>query len=132
MPLLEAFCVGIFYKILIYSSSLQDHIQHPNTILDILLANQFCANFPHVFAVTFVAYLGHVISAQVVEADTDKIKAIHDWPPPYTLMALQGFLGLSGFYRRIIRHESIASPVINLPSQPTFTWPDSSLQSFKN
>ncbi|GBM96659.1 Retrovirus-related Pol polyprotein from transposon 17.6 [Araneus ventricosus] len=47
-----------------------------------------------------VAYLGHVISAEGVKTDPEKIKAIVDRPNPDKLHDLQSFLGLCTYYRR--------------------------------
>lgn len=43
---------------------------------------------------TKLLYLGHIISANGVHVDLDKIKAILDWPPPTNLTQLKGFFWL--------------------------------------
>lgn len=73
-----------------------DHLIHLRLILDLLVTNQFVAKLSKcVFAVETVHYLGHVISAQGVKADPEKVTAITDWPKPHSLTALRGFLGLT-------------------------------------
>ncbi|MCH82502.1 transposon Ty3-I gag-pol polyprotein, partial [Trifolium medium] len=52
-----------------------------------------------------------------------KIQAVRDWPTPKTLKALRGFLGLSRFYRRFIRHyATIAHPLTSLLKKDSFKW----------
>ena len=48
-------------------------------------------------------FLGHVISHDGVRADPAKLKAIADLPMPKNKTDLSHFLGLTGFYRRLIR-----------------------------
>ncbi len=50
-----------------------------------------------------VRYLGHVVSADGVETDPDKIQALKTWPCPQTLKELKSFLGFSGYYRKFIK-----------------------------
>ena len=57
-------------------------------------------------------YLGHIISANGVKVDPEKIKAIVDWPPPENLTHLKGFLGLCGFYKRFVKgYSQSAAPL---------------------
>ncbi|KAL0387775.1 UNVERIFIED_CONTAM: putative mitochondrial protein [Sesamum radiatum] len=75
------------------------------------------------FRVPSIDYLGHIVSADGVCADLYKLHAIAIWPTPHFVTALRGFLGLTKFYHRFIRHyASIAAPLINLLKQKSFHW----------
>jgi hypothetical protein len=70
-----------------------------------------------------VDYLGHVISAQGVAPDPDKVKAIMEWSRPHSLTELRGFLGLIGFNRRFVRgYATLAAPLTDLLRYNKFQW----------
>ena len=64
-----------------------------------------------------VHYLGHVVSAEGVTTDPDKIAAIREWEAPKDLKALQACLGTAGYYRQYIPDfATIAKPLTRLTS----------------
>jgi hypothetical protein len=61
-----------------------------------------------------MAYLGHVILADGVAMDRDKIDVVTSWPQPRLVRSLHGFLGLVGYYRRFIQdYDAIATPHVS-------------------
>lgn len=62
-----------------------------------------------------VIYLGHVVGAQGVHTDPDKVSALKDWPRPVNTEALKRFLGFAGYYRRFVEgYSKIATPLNSL------------------
>lgn len=47
------------------------------------------------FGTVTVAYLGHIISAQGVAMDVNKVTGVRTWPLPHTVRTVRGFLGLT-------------------------------------
>ena len=93
-----------------------EHATHLEQVLGILQLNSFyikgskCA-----FGVGTIDYLGHIISVGELRADQAKIEAMTAWPTPTTVKQLRGFLGLTGYYRRFVKHYSlIAAPLTDL------------------
>jgi hypothetical protein len=75
------------------------------------------------FGVAEVDYLGHIVYAQGVCADPEKIKAISYWPFLKSIKSLRGFLGLTGYYRKFIRaYGSIAAPLMSMLKKNAFSW----------
>jgi hypothetical protein len=50
-----------------------------------------------------IEYLGHILSAKGVAIDLRKIESIRNWPTPRTVLKLEGFIRLVGYYRKFIR-----------------------------
>lgn len=113
-----------FDDILVYSSSLDEHVEHLQLVFDKLRAHKlFVKKSKCAFAQPHIEYLGHIISSEGVAAYNNKIQAMLDWPVPRTVKALRGFLGLSGYYRRFVQHYGvICRPLTDLLKKGNFTW----------
>jgi hypothetical protein len=108
------YVVVYFDDILIYSKSLDEHIEHLRAVFGALHEAHLLANLEKcTFCTDRVAFLGYVVTPQGIEVDEAKIKAIKSWPIPATLTQLQSFLGLAGFYRRFMRDFSTIDVPLN-------------------
>ena len=68
-----------------------------------------------VFFKTSVKYLGHVLCADGIKQDPDKIAATKDFPVPKTLKDLRGFLGLASYYRKFTNNfATVAAPLTDI------------------
>ncbi|KAL9831058.1 putative nucleotidyltransferase, Ribonuclease H [Arabidopsis thaliana] len=85
--------VHIFFDdILIYSASLEEHIQHLELVFQTMREHSlFAKECKCEFATNRVEYLGHYITAEGVSIDPDKIKAVAKWPIPQSLKVCQEF-----------------------------------------
>ena len=74
-----------------------------------------------------------MVSHQGVELVASKIAAIHQWPQPRSIKALQSFLSLVGFYRRFIRgYATIATPLVKFTIVDPFHWTPQAQLAFDN
>ena len=121
---LRKFVLVFFDDILIYSGSMDDHLQHLAAVFDVMREHQlFAKESKCSFAISKVEYLGHFISAKGVETDPVKIQAVRDWPTPRNVKQLRSFLGLSGYYRKFIKgYAHLAKPLMNLLRKGAFEW----------
>ena len=110
------FVVVYFDDILIFSKTLDDHIEHLRAVLDVLRKEELYANITKcTFCTNKVVFLGFVVSAQGVEVDEEKIKAVRERAAPRNVSQVRSFLGLAGFYRRFVKDFStIAAPINEL------------------
>ncbi|KAL0405380.1 UNVERIFIED_CONTAM: Retrovirus-related Pol polyprotein from transposon.6 [Sesamum latifolium] len=121
-PYLRRFVIVFFDDILIYSKSWSSHLEHLRLILQLLFTHQFFAKLSKCqFGVFSVAYLGHIVSAEGIRPDPEKLQAGTNWPTPSSLTALRAFLGLIGFYRKFVQNYGhIAGPLTDLLKHDSF------------
>nr|GEY27471.1 Ty3/gypsy retrotransposon protein [Tanacetum cinerariifolium] len=102
--------------------------------LRILEANQLYAKESKCcFGVTQVNYLGHIISANGVAVESEKVQAVSTWPTPTSAKGVQGFLGLAGYYHKFIKgFGGIAAPLHKLLGKVSFQWDGTANQAFED
>ena len=62
-----------------------------------------------------VPFVAHILSAQGVSTDPEKISAAKSWPPPTNVSQLRVFLGKIGYYRKFIPDfATLAAPLFEL------------------
>lgn len=89
--------------ILVYSSSLQEHLNHLRQVMNRLrevglkLKPTKCQ-----FARNEVAYLGHVITPAGLQPNSSLVESVLEFPVPRSIQELRRFLGLASYYRRFI------------------------------
>ena len=114
-PFIGKFVVIYFDDILIYSTSLELHLQHIREVLCVLMRDKFYAmGKKYVFMAPVVLFLGYVVSGDGIRVDESKIEAIRNWTRPRTITEVRSFHGLTAFYRHFILHfSSIIALVID-------------------
>jgi hypothetical protein len=110
------FMVVYFDDILIYSKSIDEHIDHLRVVFNALRDAHLFGNIEKcTFCTDRVSFLRYVATPQGIEVDHAKVEAIHGWPTPKNLSQVQRFFGLEGFYRRFVKDFStIAAPLNEL------------------
>lgn len=97
-------CLVYLDDIIIFSTSLQEHIDRLKNVFDRLRKSNFKVQLDKSeFLQKSVAYLGHIITPDGVKPNPDKIRAIQNFPIPNTPKEIKSFLGLLGYYRRFIK-----------------------------
>ena len=126
------FVITFLDDILVFSRSLQEHVDHLRTVFSILRQHQLYAKQSKCsFAHPSIEYLGHVISREGVATDKSKTSAMSAWPTPTNATELRGFLGLTGYYRKFVKNYGIlAKPLTQLLTKKGFSWTDQAQAAF--
>ncbi|XP_073024282.1 uncharacterized protein [Primulina eburnea] len=76
---------------------------------------------------------GHIVSKDGITVDPTKIESVKKWPIPMTVAEVRSFLGLAGYYRRLIADFSkIALRLTTLTRKTVkFEWTNECQQSFQ-
>ena len=83
------FVVIFLDDILIYSRTLQDHVQHVRFVLQKLCDNSFYAKHSKCdFFQKSIVYLGHLITENGVEIEPSRIEKVKLWPIPCNIREL--------------------------------------------
>lgn len=106
-------CVVYMDDILVYSTSLEEHISRLNKIFFTLKqANLKVSLNKSDFLKKEAEFLGHVVTPQGIKPNPNKIEGIKRQQIPKTVKEIQSFLGLSGYYRKFIpNYAKIAKPM---------------------
>jgi hypothetical protein len=82
-PHLDVFCTAYLDNVLIYSQTLEEHIQHVHQIfyllkqVGLLVKAQKCE-----FHKTTTEYLGILVTPEGIKMDSGKVSAVEQWPVP--------------------------------------------------
>ncbi|KAK8716653.1 hypothetical protein V6N13_043958 [Hibiscus sabdariffa] len=111
-PFLDQFVVVYLDDIVIYSKTLEEHVEHLRKMFEVLRENELYVKEEKCsFVQQEVPFLGHIVGGGMIRMDGAKIQAIDDWEPPTKVTELRSFLGLANYYRRFIKdYSKIATP----------------------
>ena len=120
--------------ILVFGKDFQEHLDRLGLVLQTLIkANlklkpEKCNLFRR-----SVKFLGHVISEDGIQPDSDKLKSVRTWPVPKAKEEVQSFLGFVSYYRRYVQNfASLAEPLIALTRKHAkFRWDADCEEAFR-
>ena len=126
-------CIVYLDDCIVFSKSFEEHLTRLDTILqrmteyDLKLKPSKCF-----FAQEDVSFLGHLVSARGIQPDPERIKPLLNYPIPRDKTGVRAFLGMTGFYRRLIRfYSKIAQPLYALLKKDSdFEWSPSCQEAF--
>jgi hypothetical protein len=108
------FVVIYFDDILIYSKSMDEHMNHLRALFNALRDARLFGNLEKcTFCMDWVSFLGYIVTPQGIEVDEMKNEAIKSWPLPQSITQVRSFLRLAWFYRRFIKDFSTIAVLLH-------------------
>ncbi|GFY29442.1 retrovirus-related Pol polyprotein from transposon 412 [Trichonephila clavipes] len=126
-------CLIYLDDVIIGGRTFEEHLQNIQKVLSKLRdANLKLNPSKCKFFQKEVNYLGHIISAEGVRTDPEKVSAVKNWKRLENLRELRSFLGLCTYYRKFVRgFSNIAGPLHKLTeSKQKFQWTKECEDSF--
>jgi len=130
---LESFAIAYLENMLVFSSTLEEHLEHTQIVFDRLRKNGLKLKLKKCgFLQEETTYLGFVINQQGISPDKDKVKVIRSLKTPSTVKEVRSFVGMTSFYRRFIPNlKKIAEPIIELTRKyAKFNWTNECQKAF--
>ncbi|GBG81538.1 hypothetical protein CBR_g32527 [Chara braunii] len=114
--MLDRFVLVYLDDILVYSRSLEDHLEHLRRVLETLRGAKYKANCDKCeFVWQELEYLGHFVTPKGIRPLSDKIQAIQEWQELLNVTDVRSFLGPAGYYQRFIKgYSKIAAHLTKL------------------
>ncbi|WP_284190131.1 reverse transcriptase family protein, partial [Zoogloea oryzae] len=121
--------------IVVYSCTMEEHVEHLRQAFQVLRDNQLYVNLEKCsFAQEQVMFLGHIIGGGNIRMDMQKVRAIEEWKTPTSTTEVRSFLGLVNYYRKFISgYSKRATPLTDLLKKDlSWKWSEECQKSFEN
>jgi hypothetical protein len=111
--------------LLTFSKTFEDHLEHLKLLFERLKsANIKIKTSKCIFATNSTKFLGYQITSEGISIDTSRIKALNNYPKPTKSKHVKQFLGLTGYYRQLIKNYSDITEPLNQLTRQHVKFPD--------
>lgn len=126
-------CFVYLDDLIVFGRNLEDHNRNLINVFSRLRQVNLKLNpYKCEFLKKEILYLGHIITAQGILPDPDKIKALQKYPIPTTVDEVKRFVAFANYYRKFIPHfADIVNPLNALcRKNARFDWSEKCQNSF--
>jgi len=126
-------CLCYLDDVIVYATSQQELLERLSTILSCLrdvglkVKPSKCTLFKE-----RISILGHMVSAEGINPQEQKIRAIQEWPVPKCVRDVRVFFGLASYCRKFVKNFATnAEPLSALTKKGVrFSWSPEAQQAF--
>lgn len=128
-------CVCVYLDdIVIYSKTLDEHVEHIRQVLDRLNLEGLKLNLNKCcFAKKKISFLGHIVGENGIFMDPTKVESINKFLLPKNTTELKSFLGLCSYYRKFIQDFAKTAYPLNclLKNEKQFLMGEKEIEAFE-
>ncbi len=111
---LREFCCLYIDDLLVFSETFEEDLEHIQAVLHALADANLRAHAKKCeFGLRTVTYLGHRVSEVGMASDPSKTAAITELKPPTTVKDVRSFLGITGYYRKVVKGYAYISRLLH-------------------
>lgn len=133
--LLYDICFVYLDDLIVIGETFEEHQANLNKVFEALFKAGLKISWEKSkFLMSHVTYLGFVVGQGKISVSHDKVKAVEEFPVPKTKKQIRSFVGLCGWYRRLIPHYSdLTAPLtLLLKKNQPWNWGEAQQKSFEN
>ncbi|UYV82586.1 K02A2.6-like [Cordylochernes scorpioides] len=98
-------CLCYLDDIVVYAPTFEEHLRRLQLVLSCIQKAGLSLNHKKcLFGLRRIKILGHLVDANGIHPDPDKVEAVSKFPRPRNISELKSFLGLCSYYRRFIEN----------------------------
>ena len=112
-------------EIVVFNKNQAEHYKHLQYVLQLLRQHELYANLAKCkFVQPELHFHGHIVGAQGLCVDPQKVVIVQDWPVPKDKNSLQKFWGLANYFRKIIMGWAVLVSTLQalLKKYDSFEW----------
>ena len=131
---LNKFCLVYLDEIIVFSPDIDTHFHDLEVVFDRLKNAGFQAKLSKCyFLFKALPFLGHLVTDTGIRVDPDKFSIVQHLSAPSTAREVREFLGITGFYKRLIKdyaHVAVPLHLLTRKENP-FVWTDVCQRAFE-